>query len=696
MIVRMAMVLGLVVLAAGARAQDRVDQLAGQVSALAARSEDAARGADSRREDAEQAIALRTELIRRGKGDARRGSWMIDQAAALLAMLGEDGADSAVLFDADLYDQRERVVRAVEQARALLDEAKGELASGAAALDGQGDVLGAARLRQVERDVRLAFFEGRVLLLEATLTTGDDRVSRAERAVGVLSGLDLAGAAEAARRTNVGLAQRLAGRPEASASGLEGAMELATSGRAPRAVWCEALIGTSIVEAAQGHVGEGLERLDGALSGEPVVVDGRADPALAVIVLGARARMALDGGMRATAFDAHVKLLKTGLAGVDEEASRSILLASMARAARGEDVSSLAPEVGFARAIELTRSKDGRDEAERLLGAVADRADAGDVGADALWELAVLLLDDGDAGEVRAVGVLTRLAREWPEAPRGAEALEAALAYGRALSEREVAGAAGAYEAALALAAAGGPPIRDRSFWVMEHARRSLREGRLHEALGALSRIGIRDERGDEAAALYGAVARRELDVLWARLRSARASGDSGQVHDIAQELVTLGAEAVVFARDRELPWVGQVRADLADARTELDQPGARVMYQRLLSDGDVVTGGEARLRLGLGRSLLVGGEPARAFAELRRASELLGERVPEDPVERDRFWQCWTLMLELLADANEDGSRSGLILAHIVRLETLDASLGGPAWKARIEDVRSRVRRAG
>jgi hypothetical protein len=48
--------------------------------------------------------------------------------------------------------------------------------------------------------------------------------------------------------------------------------------------------------------------------------------------------------------------------------------------------------------------------------------------------------------------------------------------------------------------------------------------------------------------------------------------------------------------------------------------------------------------------------------------------------------------MLELLADQNGGGARAGTIRAHIKRLETIDAELGGEPWRTRIRAVAARV----
>ena len=459
------------------------------------------------------------------------------------------------------------------------------------------------------------------------------------------------------------------------------------AGGVPRAVWCEAVVGMALCEAVRGDINGASGRLKRALDGAPVIVEGRADAALGIVVLGVRARLMVNAGLADEAFDEHLRILEQGFAGIDAEASRALVLESMAEAAAGVDVSSLAPEVGFARGVHLARDPSKRSLAIERLMVVAERADAGALAAPALWEAAVLQLQGDTEDVARAVGSLTRLARSFPEAEQAPRALEAALAYGQRLAS-DGAGER-AYEGALDAVSEGTVEITDRSFWLIERAKRALRELRLDDALSTLELVAPNDERAPEASTLFGAAAREGIDAAWIRLVEARASGRD--VTTMAErEIVPLASRAVVYARDRDLTWVSQMRADLADARTEAGQAGSRVLYQRLMDEGVTVPGGEVRLRLGLARSLLIARERERAFGRLREVAELLGDVPPADARGHERFWLTWTLILELLAEENADGSRTGVILAHIVRLETIDPELGGAVWRARIEAVRA------
>ncbi len=110
---------------------------------------------------------------------------------------------------------------------------------------------------------------------------------------------------------------------------------------------------------------------------------------------------------------------------------------------------------------------------------------------------------------------------------------------------------------------------------------------------------------------------------------------------------------------------------------------GAREVYEAALSAG----GPGTRLRLGLGRALAIGGDEAGAFAAWRAAVA----PFDADPAATrpDEYWHAWTLMLELLAARNADGSRTGAIRVQITRLESADAGLGGEPWRTRIGRVR-------
>lgn len=666
-----------------------VDQIESELARLQALVSEPARSLEQRRADAARAIELRRELLQRRGDDPRRGLWMIDQAGALLARLGEDGADTAVLFEAELFEQRDRAMAVVGEARRLIERTPRALSEGIAALDAQGDLAGASDLRAAERDVRLDFFDARSALLAAAWAEGQERRSLGLHAARVAADLELEGAAEAARLTTMGLGALMAGEVAAAEAALQAALDMTPGGTVPRAVWCEAVVGMALCQSSRGDVDGAVRRLDGALTGAPVLVDGRADAALGIVVLGVRARILVDAALTDEAFDAHLRTVREGFPGIDAGASRALVLESMALAAEDlDDLSALAPEVGFARAVHLSRDEATRREAIELLGVVAARPDAGSLAGEALWERAVLLLDGDDDDVIDAIESLTRLATVLPGASKAPQALEAALAYGHQLS----AGGTGdaVYDAALDVVRTGRPEISNRSFWLLEAAKRAIRAEELDEALSTLELIAPDDERSGDSATLYGAAVRSQLDVLWKELAAARADGDEAEVRRIAdRELVPLAYRAVVYARERDLAWVGLVRADLADARTEAGQPAARVLYQNLLDDQVSVPGGQVRLLLGLARSLLLADERERAFARLREATDLSGETVPVDEQGRNRFWHAWTLVLEMLAEEN-DGSRSGVIHAHIVRLETIDPSLGGEPWKGRIEAVRA------
>ena len=99
-----------------------------------------------------------------------------------------------------------------------------------------------------------------------------------------------------------------------------------------------------------------------------------------------------------------------------------------------------------------------------------------------------------------------------------------------------------------------------------------------------------------------------------------------------------------------------------------------------MLPDADQTEEGRTGVLVRLARLEVDLGMPGEAFAHLREASE----RVQPDEA---RFWEVWTLMLEILSGQG-DRDRSGTILAHAARLRTLDPDLGGDPWRTRIERV--------
>jgi hypothetical protein len=113
-------------------------------------------------------------------------------------------------------------------------------------------------------------------------------------------------------------------------------------------------------------------------------------------------------------------------------------------------------------------------------------------------------------------------------------------------------------------------------------------------------------------------------------------------------------------------------------------EQGAAAIYRDLLPRETRLPGGATRVRLGLARALLLAGEPGSAFPYLRE----LAQRLDAAP-RPDAFWHAWTLMLETLAEENKSGDRSGAIRAHLKRLESLDANLGGEPWHTRLTRLR-------
>src|SRR5262249_7106887 len=133
-------------------------------------------------------------------------------------------------------------------------------------------------------------------------------------------------------------------------------------------------------------------------------------------------------------------------------------------------------------------------------------------------------------------------------------------------------------------------------------------------------------------------------------------------------------------------------RLDRADAMVEAGMADARAIYESILPAGAALPGGDARIRLGLARALILAGDQSAAFPHLRHVASALDAPAPAGTPRPEYFWHAWCLMLELLADQNKDGARSGSIRAQIRRLETIDPELGGEPWRGRIKGVGKRV----
>jgi hypothetical protein len=715
--------------AGAAAAQSDVNELA----AAEKRAADKTLSLREREANADRAIEVRRALIAgAGNDEARLTGWIIDQAGALLARLGRDGADSEVLFGIALPAQREAAAKAAAEAAELLGRAgqRAEATARDLAALGAGPEDPRAAAAEQDRSVRIPFFRARAEAILAALAAGSERSRHAQAAHAAIGKLPLANAGpEAARRVNLAAALLLRATPPEAGDAqtaldectwvVQAGAAVAPSTRAE--AWC----GMVQAGVALGRAEQALAALHAALSGPPFVEEGRADALLCVLAADAAIRALWERGVATRerllldrAVAEQDALMARADLGLRAQSLRALVFEKLGALPAPDGVAALPPAARLARAIGEARDPARREEALRAFEGVAAAADAGAYAADALWESAVLLTQPAAAGgtaagaaehRLQAARLLVRLAREFPAHPRAQEAIGAALAYARALAiespEQELrASGRAVYAEALEIATTLHTGLANIDLWRYERARLvadpppgqpAPGEEDLRTALGLLEAIPDGSPVREQADRLYERVQTESLAGLWQRVAALRRSGDEAGVRALASERIAPQARrAAEWARPRAPDAAARFRLDLAEALVDAEQQGARPMFEELLPAAATLPGGEPRLRLGLGRAMVLAGDTAGAFVELRRVAAALDAPVANGPVRPEGFWHAWAIMLELLEQQNADGSRAGAIRAQIKRLRAIDEGLGGEPWRSRIGAVEEKVGR--
>lgn len=719
-------ILGIVsaALTAGAAAQpETVDALLTSLGSNERQAADRSLSTREREQAADRAIEARRKLIAQAQaGDARLTAWLVDQSAAVLARLGRDGSDSAVLFGIPLPAQRETVLVAAREAAADLDRAatRADEASRALAASGVPPEDPRAAGVEQERTVRIPFYKARALVLLAACASGAERARQAEAAYQSVIKLALANPGpEASRRVSLAAAALMRKSPPDDAdvqtaldelSGVvrnEGKPDAAVPAITRAEAWC-GLVQAGVAGGKSAQAEAGLKL---ALKQEPFVgSDGRADALLAVLAADALTRALWERGERQRdralldqAVAAQTELLNREDLGVRAESLRPLSFEKLAQLAASADPSlPMPPAVRLARAISLSRDPARAADAIATYKAVADAPDSGEFAADALWEWAVLLTQSPGAAaadRLEAARILTRLARDFPASAHAIDAMNAALAYARAGEAAGGAGARAAYAAALAVATASYGKLPDIDLWRYERARvladpTQAQPGidDLLTAIALLDAVAAGSAVAGDAVRLEERTREAVLDRYAAKLADLRKAGDADGLRRFAAETVVPEARrATEWARIRDPVQLGRFELDLAEAMLDAGDAGALALFKRLQAQEATLPGGAPRVRLGLGRAEMLAGSTAGAFAALREAATRL-DAAPASgsgPARVDAFWHAWTLMLELLQAQNADGTRSGTIRAQIKRLEAIDAELGGDPWKGRIGKIR-------
>lgn len=667
----------------------------------------------------DRALDVRRRLILATTGDDDRApTWMIDQAAALLARRSRDGSDTSALTGFLSPTSREAVRSDAVESATLL--------SRAAAMTDRllarppADLLTTRRtVLADEKAVRIPFFQVRALALTALFREGADRVAAASLAIAAGDSIRLGDPqADAIRRTNLALALLVRGEPgdAARAQSLAHAILSATGDRGRDAptldlwagaraeAWFAWVLASGRAEGPNA-AGRAVDALRKALPGEPFTTGGRADPLLILLATDTMARTLIEAGegrnlqLTREACETLLAIVEREDLGLDRPARWALISERLTALIPGEaPLTQLPAAVAVGRAVVAARSPEGRDEAVRLLTQAAAREDAGPWREEALWELSVLLTaSEAPLDRLRAVRSLSALARDFPASPRADRAIAAALAYGRDLAADEQPGVSAeariAYADALALATAGPFDLPDREFWWCERARTVL-ETRMPPPTDAdraqvrslLERIAPGSDRAAEATSLYLADADRDIALARDRFAAAMRRGDERGAATIAvDELLPAAQRALAWAQRHASPGIESRRLDVAEAIVEAGRPGALAIYDDLARRAPDL--GEARLLLGRARALRLERREEEAFAILRDLTNSLELAEPRP----EAFWHAWTLLLESLAAREDD--RSPVVRTHLERLRSIDRSLGGRPWSDRLLRVERGLR---
>ncbi len=707
--------------------------------------------------------AARTELIASLPDDDRAPSWALDRAGAALDELAEDAADWSVLVGIPTEGQRARVISAAERALSQIDWA--EAAAGRAVTRLQTAVLAASRgdaaaarataeaaearlgvLIDLEQQLRIPFFRGRAAALVVVADPQQRNGPRTRQALESLMPLHLTGAGESIRRATLAalmVALTTEPGPRRDATDLARAVVDAPAPSTPdaaeslakacaRLALLRASTSPEAATAAQTALKSALERPPFVVVAPGVAPLTNADPALAMLAGEATALTAIDHA-RSVSPDRRAAWLQAGLTplaamldrtdlalplGVDASVLRPLVLAKLATAwaiasgpsgaGAGVSLSDLPPAVAFAHGLSLAAAESTRSKGAAVLDELSQRPDAGALGAEALWELAVARwsgtgVDDG-AGAVTA---LCRLVEVYPNSPRAPEAAIkgvelARYSLGRAEEQPPAARAASVerlttlYAQSLASAYRLNPAHADAASWRVEHARMLLAlvgsapidAGVLDRVLSALE--GVPSGTTQRRAADDLAQQTIDAAIAASRRRSPVASPDPARLSAIARRGVQWSQVRRPQVADAYRLVLAEALADSSDARA---LEVATDLTDRQAFTGEGNEGQLARLRLVLGRAQRIAGQSPTAFATLRDLVEELdaaaGAVGGAGGSRPSVYWLAWAEMLEILAaDTSRPDAAAG-VREQVRRLELVDPTLGGDA----AEPARARIR---
>ncbi len=658
---------------------------------------------ERRREIARTIQDLRDDLIREAPDDPRAPTWLLDEAAATIDRVDLNGALPAVRFGVPTAAQRRAVELAARDAHRHLVEARQRIDASIerletellAGVDDPNAPSDAARLGAIERDLarlidreqlsRLPYYMGLTASMRVLVEQDDAaQQSHAKLVAASLGDLDLPpGEALARGRVAIGSTILALGDDEPPALStahewFERARDASSSGTST--VRIDTILGLASVLSRRPGVTPDAVWAAAHTIISPVPDDPRlalrASEGVAVSIV----RVANnDAGWLGEAIRPILSLPERTPSG-ERLAWEHLVYQKIALLSAPTWPFELLPaEVAYARAIaESTNGLiAGTAESDRLLRSVADRPDAGRFAPKAMWELAARQADSEDpAVLIDTIGLLDRLVRSAPASPEAANAAGAAPVVGRyayeaSLGTTHAPDAERAYLIALRLGAFATPATDDAVRWraslaLLISERPGLvpdPDARLDELLRAMEAIPA---NAPETRALHG-VLRRAIDSRSEPIDAVTAT------------------RAYDWARTRSDPDEPYLRFVTAGALLEVDPALALRLLVPMVTEEptpDDIDVDRASALLGIAQRRT--GSRDDAFGTLRELTASLERRSITGPT----YWMAWAELLEMLAEDNDDGSRSPTIRLQVRRLRVLDASLGGPPSRARIEAV--------
>lgn len=678
-------------------------------------------------ETLDQLIEARQRLIGLHPSDERVATWLIDQATDEMRRLSIYATDSTVLLGIPSDAQRAQTKRVSQAVVALVARARKQAETRIAQYDQLSELTAAQettldQLKDLDLPIRIPYLESRALLLQVASDVKFGQAANisaksVQSALGTLNTFTIPpSGAEVSRRTNIALAQLMIGSADsitAAADTIAGIDEMSKMTRNPSALRpdlatsVELALARAIVAEmnidplSQSKEPEQPGVFDSMMTERPFSLGDETTQVYRVLAYDARTRFLmaraaaaagnapLYNAIVARACATQISLVHDDLS-LDPDQLRSLVLQRLRTMTKRVTHTPTLPPLAELCAIadRATTNKDPLACAE-MMQSLADRPDAGDVRAQALWEAAVLYMQADPVPDTLpdiSVELLHALASEFPHnelTPRAIGAILPALrnqSIAQPHSPHDQDRYSGMLE--LAVRTRGVPEI---DYWRYELAR-TLLDRRpqwdttdLTRALELLVQIDPTSRVAEQSQMLYIATISDTLGQL-----------DASDPHDAG----AIAAQATVVL-EQIRAWNGieethavQLRQLRAQAWLTLHDPRAVTELESLTTTNEAairaLPGNGWETRVLLARALVDHNEPERAFKVALSIATAL-DADPRDPSKAQRpiyFWQAWEIMLGVLArrveaDPTTRDQTLGTMRTQLLRLRQIDPSLG-------------------